>query len=635
MKFSLTTLARAAALSLLAGSALAGMPQMAPIDLQGQTAALLDTTPTKLSHGLASLRQQHDLARAANPSGAGTNTLPATRLSAANGLQRMGPAWVGESVRVEILASNGNPEPVVKALSALGATAIKNEGAMVYALVPVASLAVLGTHSAVQFVREGGMAVTHSGDVTSQGDAGQRSNQARAQFGVTGKGATVGILSDSFNKLGGAALGVARGELPGPGNPAGYLTPVNVLSDSAPGSTDEGRAMAEIVHDVAPGAALSFYGPVGFADHAAGIRQLVAAGATVVVDDIGWFFEPWYQEGPIAKAAEEAARTRNVTVLTSAANSGNRSVDDFFRPSAVNELRVDGQSVGRWLLHGFEYGSAVTTPVTLSPGSSVALVLQWDEPAASVSVGGRGAGSDLDLFAFTDATGTDLLFASATNNINGDPVEFISVNLPENAAGPATLHLGLGRRFPGAGGFTRGFKIVAFSRGDVQLGSAFAGSTIVGHANSPALVTTCAVRYDAINIAGGPRPEVFSSLGGHRITRKDNGSINFFAQPSAKPDVCAPNGGNNSFFGFDYEGDGKPNFFGTSAAAPHAAGVVALMQSAKNMQLSASATKSILLRSTVDMDDPATPTFDFGFDFKTGFGFLDALTAVTNARNAR
>jgi Subtilase family len=630
--FTFTALARAAAFGLFAGSALAGPPGMALVDRQAAESALLDATPTKLSPGLATLRKQHDMAKTPNAANAGKT--PAERASAPNGLQALGPAIVGDLVRVEILASNNDVAPLLRELATLEAKAVKAEGTLVTAMVPMASLAALGNSSAVRFVREGGMAITNSGQVTSQGDAGQRSDQARAQFGVTGTGATVGILSDSYDKRKGAAQGVAQGELPGPGNPAGFTTPVNVLSDNAPGASDEGRAMAEIVHDVAPGAALSFYGPVSYADHAAGIRQLVAAGATVVVDDISWFFEPFFQEGPIAKAAADVARSNNVTVLTSAANESNRSAEARFSPGAINQLRVDDQPIGRWLLHGFDFGT-VTVPVTVSPGTSVSFVLQWDEPAASVTTGGQGAGSDLDLFAFNDAAGTNVLFGAATDNINGDPVEFITLSLPAGAPGPATVYLGVGRKFPGNGGFARNFKIVAFSRGALQLGGAFAGSTIVAHANSPALITTCAVRYDQINVAGGPRPEAFSSLGGTTIRLNTDGSPNFRARPGKKPDVCGPDGGNNSFFGPDFEGDGKPNFFGTSAAAPHVAGVVALMQSAKNMNLSQGAVKSILLRSTVDMDDPATPGFDFGFDFKTGAGFLDALTAVTNARNSR
>jgi hypothetical protein len=643
MKSILTVLARAAVLTVLSGTALAGGPALAPLAATGMDAmadTMRGTNATKLSHGLASLLRQTELAKAAGSaiSESSTDSRSADSRNL-GGLQVMGPAAASGAVRVEILATAGNTDALLAELAAVGARAAKASGNLIHAWVPVAALAQLGASNAVRFVREGGMVVTHSGAVTSQGDAAQRSDSARAQFGVNGTGAGVGILSNSYNVLGGAEQGVAQGDLPGPGNPNGFFARVNVLSEGAQGSPDEGRAMAEIVHDVAPGAKLSFYAPNSYADHADGIRQLVAAGATVVVDDLGWFFEPWFQEGPIAKAAADVARSHNVPVVTSAGNSGNLSVDARFLPVAVNELQFNGQSVGRWLLHGFGFGAALTTQVRLNPGARVSLVLQWDEPAASVTAGGAGAQSDLDLLVFKDAAATDVLVGATTNNLGGDPVEVVTLNLAADAAQPLTVYVGVGRRFGSSndGGLPGRFKIVPFGggSGSTQVGGAFNGSTIVGHNNSPALITTCAVRYDAISAAGGPRVQASSALGGTRFTRDANGSPNFFAQPVAKPDLCGPDAGNNSFFGDDFDGDGRPNFSGTSAAAPHVAGVVALMQSAKNMQLRASAVRSILLRSTIDMDDPATPQFDFGFDFKTGFGFLDALTAVTHARNSR
>ena len=46
-----------------------------------------------------------------------------------------------------------------------------------------------------------------------------------------------------------------------------------------------------------------------------------------------------------------------------------------------------------------------------------------------------------------------------------------------------------------------------------------------------------------------------------------------------QPGVAAADGANNSFFGGDDVGDldTMPNFYGTSAAAPHAAAVAALV----------------------------------------------------------
>ena len=86
---------------------------------------------------------------------------------------------------------------------------------------------------------------------------------ARTAFGVNGTAVKVGIISDSFNANAAAVTDwsddVATGDLPGPGNPCGFTTPVENLLDASPGNgADEGRAMAQVVHDLAPGAALGF-----------------------------------------------------------------------------------------------------------------------------------------------------------------------------------------------------------------------------------------------------------------------------------------------------------------------------------------------------------------------------------------
>src|SRR6185503_12185078 len=86
--------------------------------------------------------------------------------------------------------------------------------------------------------------VTNVGSQSSQGDAKHRADSARAIFGVGGAGVKIGVLSDGVTNL---AASQALGD----------LGAVTVLPGQA-GSGDEGTAMLEIIHDLAPGAQLYF-----------------------------------------------------------------------------------------------------------------------------------------------------------------------------------------------------------------------------------------------------------------------------------------------------------------------------------------------------------------------------------------
>jgi hypothetical protein len=132
------------------------------------------------------------------------------------------------------------------------------------------------------------------GTATTEGDTLLNATAARAAYGLDGSGVTVGIISTSYNNASPsynysttAAIDIASGDLPGPGNPCGRTTPVNVLKEGA-ASNDEGRAMLQVVHDLAPGAKLAFapgfLGVFGFQDEIRALRY--NAGADIIVDDI-------------------------------------------------------------------------------------------------------------------------------------------------------------------------------------------------------------------------------------------------------------------------------------------------------------------------------------------------------------
>ena len=166
------------------------------------------------------------------------------------------------------------------------------------------------------------------GSVISEADTQLGAETGRAQFSVDGSGVKVGVLSDSFARVASPpktfAQDVASGDLPGPGNPCGRTTSVQIVKDTVVG-TDEGRAMAQAVHDLAPGAALAFAtASVSETDFAAQITALRTAGANVITDDVTYFAEPFYQDGPIAVAANNA-RAAGVFLTSSAANNNART----------------------------------------------------------------------------------------------------------------------------------------------------------------------------------------------------------------------------------------------------------------------------------------------------------------------
>ncbi len=245
---------------------------------------------------------------------------------------------------------------------------------------------------------------TNVGKATSQGVALERVDKVQAK-GVDGKGITIGALSDSYDAalstIPGdpltihAADDVKSGDLPGKGN-AKYPKPVVVIEDSEPNTSDfdEGRAMLQIAHDIAPASKLCFAtangGLLNFANN---VRKLAdkggACGANVIVDDVIYFDEPMFSESVLTDAIDDVA-AKGVHYFTSAGNEGeqqswNSKVHLLTAKQALKGSNINLDGVDPALYDGgFQdmnpgSGTDIAQNVALGETGGV-LDLQWDDP---------------------------------------------------------------------------------------------------------------------------------------------------------------------------------------------------------------------------------------------------------------
>ncbi|MEL6195056.1 MAG: S8 family serine peptidase, partial [Bacteroidota bacterium] len=509
-------------------------------------------------------------------------------------------------------------------LAALEAVGLKNGSSfkrVVSGYIPVSALEELSEINELKFARAGIM--THEiGSVDNEADVALRSDVAKSLYGLDGSGIKIGVLSDSYNTLGGEAAGIASGDIPGVGNPNGFTTPVTVLLEFSGTGIDEGRAMIELIHDIVPAAELFFYtafdgGQAGFAN---GIIELQEAGCDIIVDDVRSFIEPMFQDGVIAQAVDSVTGL-GVSYYSSAGNAATSSYEAPFNPSGEFFFGAE--------IHDFDPGAGVDFYQRIDvPGGTNLFALQWVDQIFSLN-GGAGAATDLDvLFFIPGQTGpidvSEIIFSLSSINTGGDPIEFFS------ATGPFSFEIAI----VNFGGPNPPLIKWSGSRSTVVTEWATNSSTSFGHSNAAGANGTGAVFYlDSPEFGQDPPlPEPFTSLGGVPIYFDQDG--NFIGRTEReKPEFSAVDGTNTTFFGFDAEPDGNPNFFGTSAAAPHAAAVAALMQEYATKTtgpLTPARITRVLRRTAIDMETP-------GYDFLTGAGLIQADAAIKELirQNAR
>ncbi|HKE59635.1 MAG TPA: S8 family serine peptidase, partial [Pyrinomonadaceae bacterium] len=433
---------------------------------------------------------------------------------------------------------------------------------------------------------------TGVGSVTTEGDATHRAFSARGTFHGDGTGIKVGVLSNGVANL---AASQALGD----------LGPVTVLPGQA-GTGDEGTAMLEIVHDIAPGAQLFFAtANTSITSFAQNIRDLRTAGCDIIIDDVFYFVETPFQDG-----APGPTNTNGGAVIQ-AVNDVTASGAMYFS-SAGNSGNLDDNTAGVWE-GDFVDGGAVVNPIlALEPGRLHSFggqtfniltaaggnvnSLYWSDPLG-------GATNDYDLFRL-NAAGTTVLAASLNvQDGTQDPYEQVS----SGAAGNRLVIV----KFAGDARFLH----LNTNRG--RLSIATAGQTH-GHSHA-ANAFSCAATPANLPFGAPPNPvgpfpnpfggtnatELFSSDGPRRIFFQANGTPytagNFSSTGGIvrqKPDITAADGTSVTGVG----GFGSP-FYGTSAAAPHAGAIAALLKSA-NPAFTPAQIRAALTSSAIDIEAP-------------------------------
>jgi hypothetical protein len=470
-------------------------------------------------------------------------------------------------------------------------------------------------------------AITNAGTVNSQGDATHRANLARSTFNINGSGVRIGVLSDSFNATGGAPADIRSGNLPGAGNPNGFTTPVRLVGTGDSQGSDEGRAMLQIVHDLAPGAQLFFAtangGPATFANN---IRALRNAGCNIIIDDVFYFIESGLHDG------QPRPTNQNMAVVTQAVNDVVANGALYFS-SAGNSGNLNDGTSGSWegdyragALPGPLAGAGVDalafSGTTTSNGvtASSLVTMQWSDPLGA-------ARNDYDLYVLNSTMTQVLAVSDDAQTGTQDPFEIVQV---PNVSGARLVVV----RFSGAARFMS----VSANRGRFQFATA---GQVRGHAGAAGAFAVAAT--PASNFAPAPNPvgpfpnpfnatnkvELFSSDGPRRVFFAANGAAitpgNFLAATGGgllrqKPEITAADGVSTTL----PANSGLNPFFGTSAAAPHAGAIAALVRSAR-AGLTNAQIRTALTSTAIDIEAP-------GVDRDSGVGIIDAFRAVQSVR---
>lgn len=371
-------------------------------------------------------------------------------------------------------------------------------------------------------------------------------------LGQAGAGMTIGVIDLQFSNY---TNSQTSGDLPS-------SLVITDYTGTGTGGGTHGTNVAEIVHEMVPGALLRLAKIGSETQLSQAVDNMIAAGTDVIVHSVAWFNAAFYDGTGSLCDIVSRAETAGIQWVNAAGNYRTAHYLGTFT-DANGDLR-----------HEFAANQNYNT-ISLTAGSAVSVYMNWDSyPTTTV---------DYDLYLYNgnpDSGGS--VVASSTNKQSGKggawypyPDEAISNYVPATT-GPYYIVV---RKVSSS---TANRRLSLFSTGPA-LGVKTTSSSITQPADCSSALAVGATNLSDI-------PEGFSSEGPTTDGRN-------------KPEVSGPDGVKTSL---------TTAFYGTSASAPHVGAAVALLR-AENSGLSLPQIRWLLTSTTKDVHTA-------GYDFRTGSG---------------
>ena len=367
----------------------------------------------------------------------------------------------------------------------------------------------------------------------------------------------------------------------------------------------------------------------------------LASQTDVVVDDIGFFGEPYDGSSDVSTNTANALNSTTNPIRAYFTSVGNEADEHYL--GAYLDSGTDGASIvgASGHLHLFESTTSTVDVLGLGPqpydeielnaGGEVVIFLTWDDPFGSST-------NDYDLFLVEESTGK--VVASSTNKqCEGPQFPVNCIDYTNETGAQGFFHIVIQNAENRAA--VKNLNMFLFEPGCAQSGPLKLAPTRVERHNYNTVKSSISAQADA----GGTPVSVVSvgaicsgssqaiAVNPFCANDPDHTRIEFFSSNGptvdgrTKPDVTAIDGVSTTAAG-DFENP----FFGTSAATPHAAGIAALLLEAAPCLHSGAAgardnvSARMTLRSLILND--AVPLGSSVPNNTFGFGRIDALASA-------